>query len=393
MTPYLDRMPPSTLIKILRSSASCVRELDTAGWRNLPGGLLISALQAKGATDTGLEKLDLQGCTEIDPHDLWWLIKHSPRLKWLSLRGLGRVHREHMQAINDCVQLEYLDIGFCRNLPEDSVLEFAASTHRLPMRELRISGCSGTFATGAIGACLLNLETLDMSYCTNLSDDDIKALVTPRDWEWKPAFAHRNAVRHRSNSVSMDERTDELIKRTTFLTPSQAGQPSATFTGCNGLVPRRILSLKKLVISQCPRLTDQSCQYLAHAVPHLQIFEMANADGNSNIQTAGLVDLFETCPYIRKIDLEGALDIDDDLLTTLTPPAAGGRINAIGSLLETVCFGFAGNLTAGAMLGMIRNCTRLKHFDIDVSTFFLATYGNSLRLTSTCLRTRRPAIF
>ena len=381
MALYLDFMPPSTLIKILRSSSSCVRTLDTAGWRDLPGDLLISAMQARGTVDTGLEKLDLQGCREIGPHELWWLIRHSPRLKWLSLRGLNRVYPEHIHALASCPLLEYLDLAFCKNLPVKCVA-LLTSMDRPSMRELRISGFEGSKELFLIATRMPNLQTLDMAYCPDLTDENIKHLVSPSSEEWVPELAKMNAARCRRDSVFRDVRI-------AFLTAGQAGQAAAEFTGCNGLVPRRILKLRKLVLSQCSRLTDQSCQYLAHAVPALEIFEMASADGNSNLQTAGLVDLFKTCPAIRKIDLEGALDIDDDFLSTVTPRPSDESSNAVGSRLETVCLGFAGNVTAGAMLDMIRQCSRLKHLDIDVSTHFARQRWRPVPLTSPSLRTRR----
>jgi len=101
---------------------------------------------------------------------------------------------------------------------------------------------------------------------------------------------------------------------------------------------------------------------------------MANADGNANIQTAGLIDLFSTCPAIRKIDLEGAVDIEDDLVPALlhnNKPVPGSPSTVVGSQLDTVCLGFAGNLSSAAVHALILKCTRLKFLDIDVSTSYL----------------------
>jgi hypothetical protein len=366
MSPYLDHLPPSTLIKILRSASSCIRELDVSGWRNIPGELLITAMQARGTFDTGLRKLDLQGCREMGAQELQWLLSHSPNLTWLSLKGLSCVRREHISALSACTQLEYLDLAFCEALPWDCYDMLLAK--RSPcMRELRMSGFRGVINLAMVAVHMPNLQVLDLSYSFDLADNHFKTLVTPGTQEWMPAFVKSQCARHRKDSISYGGNIR-------FVTIDEAGQPASEFTGCNGLVPRRVLKLRKLVLSQCHQLTDRSCQYLAHAVPALEIFEMANADGNANIQTAGLIDLFSTCPAIRKIDLEGAIDIEDDLVPALlhnNKPVPGSPSTVVGSQLDTVCLGFAGNLSSAAMHALILKCTRLKFLDIDVSTFYL----------------------
>lgn len=363
MHAYLNHMPPSVLIKLLWSSSACVRKLDAYGWHGLPGGSLVNALNGSGSSETSLRKLNLQGCRDLGEGDIMWLLKHSPHLEWVSLKGLAApVNRFHWDALMLLTCLEYLDISYCK-------IRFCTSaTHTYTTLTTKIThflaagledklgmGFEDLLRMDFLADIMPNLEVLDLSYSSALKDRDVLGFVSPSQIDWEPAWRRLQATgryRHRAG--------EDIA----FLTEEESGQAGPV--AWMNFVPRRVTRLKKLVLSECTGLTDEACRYLAHAVPQLEVFEMAQADGNPAIRSAGLVAMLSTCPKIRKVDLEGAVEIDDEVLSALTPRATTVK-DEVGSCLEVLSIGFADDVSLDAMLQLVRRCPRLRQLDVDVS--------------------------
>jgi F-box/leucine-rich repeat protein 2/20 len=354
MHPYLDHMPPSVLIKLLWSSSSCVRKLDTYGWIGLPGASIVNALNGSGAVETSLRTLDLQGCRDLAAKDVKWLLDHSPHLHWVSLKGLTVVDSYLWKSLMQLKSLEYLDVSHCK-MSFFSLISHAGMPQTTKITHFLAAGLGCTLEMDLLAGIMPNLQVLDLSHCPTLKDQDILNFVNPPSVDWEPAWRRLEITgRHRS-------RAGEDIA---FLTEEESGQ--AAPVAWMNFTPRRVTRLKKLALSECTGLTDQACRYLAHAVPQLEVFEMAHADGNPGIRSAGLVAMLSTCTKIRKVDLEGAVEIDEEVLSALTPRATNVK-NEVGSCLEVLSIGFADDVSLDAMLQLVRRCPRLRQLDVDVS--------------------------
>jgi len=134
-----------------------------------------------------------------------------------------------------------------------------------------------------------------------------------------------------------------------------------------------VTRLRHLVLSSCLFLTDTACSNLAFSVPKLEFLELAGM--KAGLGDGGLVRLLSTTPYIRRLDLEDATDITDDVLTAITPhrvpmenisPQAGAREDKQpGHVLQQLNISFATNINDVALLALIRNCPCLTVLEAD----------------------------
>jgi len=123
-----------------------------------------------------------------------------------------------------------------------------------------------------------------------------------------------------------------------------------------------------------------ACSNLAYAVPHLEFFEMAGI--GEDLKGDGLVQLLETTPKIRRLDLEDASDITDSVLSAITPinerPSLSCRQDGTsrpGHALEWLCVSHAGNISDDTFLALIHACSKLRVLEADNTRLS----GNTLR--------------
>lgn len=361
----IGHLPPSSLITLLaRNQGAYIRNLALNGWRDIPPHAFAFAMTNGGAKSsqavvTRLEKLDLQGCTSIDTRTLENIIENSPKLKWLSLRGNRRVNGDVVRATAfHADQLEYLDLSRCGSvsLLDDGGFDEANSWPALKTLKL----CGGPAESGLLGLLALaapNLEMLDVSYSVDIDDDDVKDFVSLPPDRYKEALALAKAS-------SQGPKPSDIDIHSIMLTPAQAGEIGSAFP-CDGLVPRRVTKLRHLNLSNCPDITQKAGSYLAYAVPHLEILEMASV---GEMTSDGLVALFETTPKIRKVDLEGATQACDRILAALSPPTGKASVDASpGRDLEVFAIGHASHITNDGALKLLRACPKLVQVNLEVS--------------------------
>lgn len=354
-------MPTTCLLQILSSAGPYIQTLDAHGWRELAGNGLLGALLGRdweqGWQDTRLTTLNLQGCPMLSSRDIGRLIEASPDLRKISLKALQCVSSTHLDEIASRPEkLDTLDISHCKRL-DPLCGSFLCMSHESAwdnLQELYLAGIAGEELMVDIARRLPNLQVLDVSYSKELTDEDFKEFVVP----------DKQAIEEVLSLYPFGmPKASEVVSGIKFILPCQAGQRAAAFPECRGWIPRRVTRLRKLVISNCPQLTDETCKYLAHAMPLVEVLEMAN-----NHVDTGLVELLGSCPRIRKIDLEACNGVVDAVLETLTPYPTIPQERRVGSHLETLCIGFASNVSVVAMLELIKTCPRLKKLDLDVST-------------------------
>lgn len=315
-------MTEEAMINIAKAVGPFVRCLDLHGLAGLRSSVLVALSKAQRAPSLTrcdpstsaclsvatcqLEELDLRGCRQISTSALNTVLSHSPNLKRCKLANLPCVDNTTLCILAaTAVNLEYLDISRCRNVDGEGIRAIfaiqeietnvsAVSKERnvgSKFRELYASGLSGfdSDTLAHFGRHWPNLEVLDLSYCSDVNDAAIAALVS----------SDRDVVSEKGNFVT--------------LTSRQAGSHQD-----DEVVRRSFPYLRKLILSSCRALTDRACVSLSHAVPKLEVLELANI--GPALKDTGLVKLFATTPQLQKLDLERASQITDAVLSALTPP-------------------------------------------------------------------------
>jgi F-box/leucine-rich repeat protein 2/20 len=352
---FLDHISPSVAIHILFSVATFLNALDLRGWDLLPDIAVRRSLAMPG-WNMRLQRIDLRFCSQLTRATLEGILDHSPRLRHINFRGLDSVDWSLIMLINKkCPGITFLDASFCggeRLEHEDISLDGQWRS----LKSLKLAGgMVGPGALGGIGRCMPNLEVLDLSYSQYIDDDELLDFVKISPDMAATAWGTNDSL--------------HIAPKIVRLRPSQAGLPR-TAAEEHGLVYRRITHLKHLSLSRCPLVTDQGCHYLAHAVPDLELLEVAYA--GARLHDDGMIGLLGSCPKIRKIDLEGAADITDRLIAALTPPKPGSTRpgNVAGQQLESLSIGFAVAVTTDAVLRLLRHCPKLSYLGLDVSHRF-----------------------
>lgn len=336
--------------RILLNSGRFIRNLDLRGWSHLSSQVFLCSL---ASPKPRLERLNLQGCTSLSSHALASFIAGSPSLLHINLKGLKAVNREVMEAIRfNCHWLQNLNVSHCRNIyPLDPDFFVSTSGNRPTwphLKSLSAAELAGDDLLQVLSTAAPELIHLDVSHSRDIHDDDIKDFVAVDKAVYMPAF---KAQLHRPHPL------EQVI----FIYPSDAGQSASAFE-CDGLIPRRLTVLRHLNLSQCRNITDTGCNYLAYAVPDLEILELASI--GDNLKDDGLIRLLASCPKLRKLDTEGALELTDRFITALVPPQDEP---SVGSQLTTLNLGFVSLATNDNLLKMLRGCPKLSHIRLDVS--------------------------
>ncbi|KAI5481029.1 hypothetical protein MNV49_006215 [Pseudohyphozyma bogoriensis] len=334
-----DSVPPlSFLQRFFASAGPFIRTLDLRGMAHFDDETMGKLIDAARAEDggTSFERVDLSGCLGLTSVAISELFRQSPRLLSVSLPGLPTITQSTLAQIGaSCPHLLSIDVSRCPRLPFSALLHLPTT-----LRSLRASKprhvSDALFV--ALARRLVVLEELDLSYAGPLlTDAAFLDLVT------QPP----------SSSAPDRHRTIELL-------PSQMGSWS------QGLTRKYVLPWRRLNLSSCTGLTDRALHHLSHAVPRLQVLEIARMGGG--LHSAGVVALLETTKGIRKVDLEAAVGVDDEVLVALTPPPGGspleiGRIpgEALDTLVVSACTG----LTDDALARLVARCPNLKRLEAD----------------------------
>jgi F-box/leucine-rich repeat protein 2/20 len=217
----------------------------------------------------------------------------------------------------------------------------------LPLKELHVSGLKHVSDSmmQALGRAAPYIEVLDLSYTRQLHNSAIEAFVACESF------------------VDQQHALETIVVATRDL---------GRDTNEVGKLTRRVTRLRHLVLSSCILLTDTACANLAFSVPKLEFLEMAGL--GADLKDEGLICLLSTTPYIRRLDLEEAIDITDALLATITPsPLAtlgtqssdSNHEKQPGHALQQLNISYASNISDEALLSLIRNCTKLAVLEAD----------------------------
>ncbi|CAH8356207.1 unnamed protein product [Eruca vesicaria subsp. sativa] len=125
---------------------------------------------ARGCTN--LTKLNLSGCTSFSDTALAYLTRYCKKLKVLNLCGcVGAVSDNALQAIGEnCSEMQSLNLGWCENISDDGVMSLAYGCPDL--RTLDLCGC--VLITGKFDE--EGLRSLNISQCTYLTPSAVQAV-------------------------------------------------------------------------------------------------------------------------------------------------------------------------------------------------------------------------
>ncbi|KAI9444914.1 hypothetical protein H4582DRAFT_1806705 [Lactarius indigo] len=344
------KMPVSQLLRVVGYAGSFITSLNLSDHgnllpstlENLANSLSVVHGMRMAQAHNQLTNLNMSGCSTVSTLSLHYLLTQSPFLEILSLKGMPAVTNETCEILSrHCPRLTSLNLSQCKNLTGAGIRSFAsfavARTKLLPLVELRLSGLKGitdsTMTT--LGKAAPYLQVLDLSYCRDLHNSSLNAFVAC---------------------------TEDYALDSVSLTGRQAGRNPND----GGRFRRRITHLRHLSLSYCILLTDIACSHLAHAVPQLELLELGGIGGE--LKDDGVVRLLNTLPNLRKLDLEDASDITDNVLHAITPPPSVEDVSCDrvpGHALEHLIVSYATQLTNDGFLALVRNCTRLHVLEAD----------------------------
>ena len=404
--------------------------LTPATLNSIAGHLCLHLAPSDTLPHTQLTEINLHGCSSVTIRPLHHLLRSSPLLERLNVKGLKAVTNVTLHVLSTSSPLvTHLNLSRCLNVDADGLRSyFTAATDRgetLRLMDLRVSGLRGVDddVMEKMGRTCPELEVLDLSYAKDLHNSAVDAFVRwPEDWgvpsppasplsscslssnmpgfpfpspsSWPSlasfpsslmsAFEEREArARGVGSALTWNHRQESIL-----LTSREAGRDPGDPTKYR----RRITQLRHLNFSCCTLLTDIAASHLAHTVPRLEFFEMGGIGGD--VREDGLIRLFKTTPWIRKIDLEDAADVGDSLINALTPdpsssdivsPALPALVDGPapqpGHALEDLIISHAIEVGNDALLALVRGCTRLRAIEADGTRVLPAVVKEFVKLS------------
>jgi F-box/leucine-rich repeat protein 2/20 len=346
-------LPAPFLLRLAEKLGPFVKNIDLTGHTKLDPstlGQVTTSLCVRSAPTidfayTQLLDLNLTGCNALTTQALHNLVIHSPFLRSLCVKGLKAVDNTTFDVLALCPHLTSLNMSRCSNISGVGLHRYASAVlgrhDQLALKELRLCGLEGIYdeVLGVLGRAAPSLETLDLGYSRSLHNSALEAFV----------------------ACAEEEKSTESV----VLTAREAGREARD----TGRYRRRITKLRHLSLSNCKLLTDIACSNLAHAVPRLELLELAGI--GTAMKDEGLVRLLATTPLLRKLDLEDDADITDAVLSAVTPSLSGGSGSEptqplqTGQALEHLVVSFAVSISNEAFLSLISNCPRLKVLEAD----------------------------
>ncbi|KAG1754755.1 uncharacterized protein EDB91DRAFT_1233625 [Suillus paluster] len=346
-------LPVPFLLRLAESLGPFIKNMDLTGHVQLDRstlGQVTTSLCVRSAPTidfayTQLLDINLTGCNALTTQSLHNLVIHSPFLRSLCVKGLKAVDNTTFDVLALCPHLTSLNMSRCSNINGDGLRRYANAVlerhGQLALKELKLCGLGGMYdeVLGVLGRAAPSLEILDLSYSRTLHNSALEAFVA---------------------CAEEDEGVESVV-----LTAREVGRDVRD----NGRYRRRITKLRHLSLSNCKLLTDIACSNLAHAVPRLELLELASI--GTEMKDEGIVRLLGTTPLLRKLDLEDDPDISDAVLSALTPSppedSTSGSTQPLqtGQALEHLVVSNAINIGNEAFLSLMRNCPRLRVLEAD----------------------------
>ncbi|KAG9090081.1 hypothetical protein FRC06_001232 [Ceratobasidium sp. 370] len=304
------------------------------------------------------------------------LLSASPSLVRLEMRALPAATDETCAILAmRCRALAWLYLGCCSNLGPRALPSICGTNTDGGLKRLRVLHMSSYPHVDTSVFTLLGgtLETLDLGGVWDVTDACLAAFVDMEPSAAQAEIARLAEVERWARARAADGRPD-IVPHTPFV--SLTAREAVLNPTLPGPFFRRRTALCHLNLSGCRCVSDTGIGALAHAVPDLEIPQLAGI--GSIMSSPGLVRLFRTTGKIRRVDLEDA-NISHTVLEPLTPPLADDGKDETSSIAcdESVQIAMRADpvhpghtpshlvlshctqVTSGALTQVVRACPRL----------------------------------
>lgn len=305
---YYSRIPSDSLVKILISGGPFIRDLNLRGCIQLRDKWATDGEKISNAC-RNLINFSLEGC-RIDKTSIHYFLLRNTRLEHINLSGLAAVSNSAMKIIaQTCPFLETLNVSWCTNVNTKGLKRIVDSCTRL--KDLRAGEIRGfddeefmqrLFETN-------NLERLVMPR-TDVTDDSLKVLVR-----------------------GVDPEIDVLT-----------GRP---------IVPPR--KLKHLDLHHCTGLTDAGVRALAHNVPDLEGLQLSQC---YELGDDSIIDIVRTTPRLTHLDLEDLDKLSNHALIEIAK-------SPCAQCFEHLNVSYCESLGDPGMLQLLKSCPKIRSIDMD----------------------------
>jgi F-box and leucine-rich repeat protein 2/20 len=299
------QLPIVLLKRLSDKSGAFVKRLGLTGHTRLDSSSLadvinnLSPMPMLYPLHTNITSVSLRGCIGINSDVLDFLLRLTPSLQHLDLKGSKAASNYICRIIGEnCPHLVSLDLSQCSKVDGNGLVRLASyfreRSEPPALKSLKMTGMR--YVTDdtlfSLGRAFPNLEVLDLSYVRSLHNSALDAFVSLDDDD------------------DDDDDDDKGSIPSVLLSARQLGRDGGQYR-------RRVTRLRHLNLSFCLLLSDIGVSNLAHSMPCLEFLELAGI--GPDLADEGLVRLLETTPLIRRLDLEDA-GISDRVLVALTPP-------------------------------------------------------------------------
>lgn len=308
-TEFYQDIPAESLAKIIMAAGPFIQNL------NLRGCLQIEHYERAEVVVNACKNLynaSLEGCRNFQRQTLHGLLKNNVKLVNLNLTSLPAVTNSTCKIISQhCPQLETLNVSWCKQMDARGVRMVVQGCPKL--RDLRAGEVKG-FDNVEVAQAIFdtnNLERLVLNGCTELSDEALRTMIVGTDPEIdiltdRPVVPARR-LRHLDLS-RCTRLTDDGVKALGYNVPELEG---LQLNGCAELTD----SALEPVFATTPRLThleledladltnDILSEHLAKA-PCAPILEHLSLSYCENLGDAGTVPVMKQCVSLRSVDLD-----------------------------------------------------------------------------------------
>ena len=244
------------------------------------------------ASCNNLEYLSVAGCKQLGAEDLAGVLDGVTNLRELDLEDCDHIHDECFQCVRTAglLQLRTLNLSFCVSISDQGLLAIAKSLPNLT--KLRVRSVDNVTSCG-ISAILQGcprLKTLDLALCDWLKDDSIEDIV-------------RKVVgNHHHPSVSESRvKNPKRFCGDGALNSLEELDLSCAKISDNGmkLISEHMPRLKHLKIGQCLELTDTSLQHIGANLLNLTTIDAYGC----NFSVAAIDVIRCNLPHLNRVNL------------------------------------------------------------------------------------------
>ena len=316
---YYQRIPAAALTKIITKAGPFVRDLNLRGCAQMPESW---GEDGQNITDAcrNLEYFSLEGC-RIDRCSVHYFLLRNPRLVHINLCGMKCLNNSTLKIISrKCQMLEHLNISWCVNMDTKGLLPIIQSCPRL--KDLRAGEIKGfddkTFLLELYERN--TLERLVLSHCVDLDDESLKVLIQGTDPEVDPlterAIIPPRNFRHLDLS-RCSSLTDDGIKALAYNIPKLCGLQLSHCEGLtdgalNGIFETTPL-LTHIDLEELDHLTNASMQSLAKSpcAPKLQHLNISFCE---SLGDSGMLQVVKSSTQLRTLFMDNTR-VSDLVLT------------------------------------------------------------------------------